>query len=413
MLARASALALVAAAAAAPAAGAAPWSAPRSVAVSGAPSQPAVALGGPDTAAVAYSRNAGRGGRIELRQGTVDRLGRPVIVDRDARHGLDSPALTFSGHVALLAWRHFQAPDARVIELASVSRGRVVSGPRAMTGPPNAYEPAFPNPQLLTFWRRKAAYVRTIEDRRPGVTTRLPRGAAFESQVAALPDGTRVAVWPAGGAIYAATQAPGAIAFDAPVRLSAPGGFARSPQLVVTIDGHAVALWAQAGGGGRALVSASRAPGGAFGPPIQLTSPAANAFAVRGVATAAGDVFVTFVSTAQTFGAGPLQALRVAPDGHGSLPQTLTPPGERTRDAALAADSGAAYATWATAGRVSRHSIRVVRVAGSVVGTVRTLSGRANVVSQPPAFAMTPRGRALLAYMVRPGGIQLVTRRAG
>jgi hypothetical protein len=121
---------------------------------------------------------------------------------------------------------------------------------------------------------------------------------------------------------------------------------------------------------------------------------------------------VTFVSTEQTFGAGPLQALRVAPDGHGSTLQTLTAPGERTRDAALAADSGAAYAAWASAGRV-RHSIRVVRVAGPIVGAVRTLSGSENVVSQPPAFAMTPRGRALLAYMVRAGGIRLVSRRAG
>ena len=228
MVTRASILALIAAATAAQAAGAAPWSAPRSVAVTGSPSEPVVALGGPDAAAVAYSRNRGRGGRIELRAGTVDRLGRPVIVDRDASHGLDSPALTFSGHVALVAWRRFQAPDARLIELASVSRGHVVSGPRALTGPPNAYEPAFPSPQLLTFWRRTAAYAQTIENRRPGVTTRLPRGAAFESQVATLPGGTRVAIWPAAGAIYASTQAPGAPAFDPPVRLSAPGGFARS-----------------------------------------------------------------------------------------------------------------------------------------------------------------------------------------
>src|SRR5919204_5170564 len=168
-------------------------------------------------------------GGPELRPGSVDALRAPVIVDRDARHGLDSPALTFSGHVALMAWRRFQQPDTRVLEFASVSRGRVVSGPRAITGPPNSYEPAFPNPRLLTWWRRRAAYARTIEHRRPGVSTRLPAGPAFESEVAELPDGTRVATWPSAGAIYAATQTPGALAFGPAARISPPGGFARSP----------------------------------------------------------------------------------------------------------------------------------------------------------------------------------------
>lgn len=407
------ALAAVLALALAPAAAhAAPWSTPRTVAQSGLPTEPVVALGGPDAAAVAYVRHVGGESRVELRPGTVDRLGTPVIADRDPRHGLDSPALTFSGHVALLAWRRFQNPDARVLDFATISRGRVVSGPRAITGAPNSYEPAFPNPQLLTFWRRKAAYVRAIVNRRPDVTARLPSGAAFESQVAALADGTRIAVWPDAGAIYAATQAPGAPSFGPAARISAPGGFARSPQLAITRDGHAIALWVQSGGGGRALVSAARPPGGSFAPPTQLTPVTSYAFAPRSIATAAGDVFVTFVSTSRAFGAGPLQALHVGPDGQGSVPQTLTPPGERTDDAALAVDSSAAYAAWANAGRV-RHHVRVVRVSGSVVGTVRTVSGSENVVSTPPAFAMTRSGRAMLAYAVSAGGIRAVTRRAG
>ena len=103
-----------------------PWSAPRSVTVSGAAREPVVALGGPDAAAVAYVRRLDGVDRLELRQGTIQTLPAPMIVDRDARHGLDSPALTHSGHVALVAWRRFRDPDTRVLELASVSRGRVV-----------------------------------------------------------------------------------------------------------------------------------------------------------------------------------------------------------------------------------------------------------------------------------------------
>jgi hypothetical protein len=410
---RAVALAVLALAVLAPGAAAAPWSAPRSVTVSGEAFEPVVALGGPDAAAIAYVRHVGTADRVELRQGTIATLPAPVIVDSDSRHGLDSPALTFSGHVALLAWRRFQDPDTRVLEFATASRGRVVSGPRAITGPPNSYEPAFPNPGLLTYWHRKAAYVRTIEQHRPDVSTRLPAGAAFESEVAALPDGTRVAVWPNAGAIYAATQAPGALAFGAATRLSAPGGFARSPQVAVTPDGHAVAVWTQAAGVGSTLVSAARAPGGAFGAPVAVTPPTASAFTARALATSAGDVFVTFVSARTDAPAGPLHALRLGPDGRATTPVlTLTPPGQRTREASLAADNGAVYAAWATAG-LGHRSARVVRVAGAIVGTVRTLSGTDDVVPAPPAFAMTPRGRALIAYATHTNRIRMVTRAAG
>jgi len=54
----------------------------------------------------------------------------------------------------------------------------------------------------------------------------------------------------------------------------------------------------------------------------------------------------------------------------------------------------------------------VVRIAGSIVGTVRTVSGSDGAVAAAPAFAMTSRGRALIAYATSSGRIRLVTRRA-
>jgi hypothetical protein len=400
---------------------AAPWSAPRSVTVSGTAREPTVALGGPDAAAIAYVRHLGRADRVELRQGTVDRLRSPVIIGRENGFRLDSPTLTYSGHTALLVWRRFSdelnRPPARVLELASVLPTGVVNGRQELTGPPNTYEPAFPAPGLLTFWRRSAAYVRTFAGTRPGVTTRLPAGAAFESQVARVANGALVAVWPNGGAIFAATQAPGAIAFGPVTRLSAPGGFARTPKLAVTSDGHAVAVWTQSEGTGRALMSASAPAGGAFGAPTVLAPASAQALTPEAIGTTAGDVLVTFVSARSDSPAGPLQALRVAPDGHATTPVltlTLTPPGERTRDAALAVDSGAGYAAWVTAGVGLRHRVRVVRIApGGIVGTVRTVSGSDAAVSAPPAFAMTTRGRALIGYATQSQRIRLVTRRPG
>jgi hypothetical protein len=407
-------IALLVLAAAAPAAVAAPWSAPRSLTVAGSAGQPAVALGAPDLAAVAYVRTVNGEQRVELWRGTIGTLGAPVLLDRDRRLGLESPALTFDGAVGLVAWRRLrhvpnQEPT-RVIALASVGRSGAASAPRELTGPPNAYDPRLPTPQLLVFNRRTTAYVTELQDRRVQGTTRLPAGATFDVEVARLADGTLLAVWPQSGVVFSATKAPGALAFGAATRLST-GGYARSPRLAVTTDGHAVAVWTQSDASGRALLAAARPPGGTFGASTVLAPPSAEALSTQAIATTAGDVFVTYVSSAQFAGAGPLRALRVAPDG---LPatsvRTLTAPGERTHEVSLAVDSGAGYAAWSTAGR-GRRSVRVVRVApGAIVGTVRTVSAADDVQSAPPAFAMTADGRALIAYATKGNRIRLVTR---
>ena len=166
-------------------------------------------------------------------------------------------------------------------------------------------------------------------------------------------------------------------ALSAPaVRLSAPGGFARSPQLAFTPDGHTVALWTQSDGLGRALVSSARPPGGAFGAPTVVRPSSDQVLTVRALGSSAGDVLVAFVSARSDAPAGPLRALRLGPNGQASSPvRTLTPSGERTRDVSLAADNGAGYAAWTTGGVMSRHAVRVVRIAGSIVGTVRTAVG--------------------------------------
>jgi hypothetical protein len=396
------------------AAQAAPWSAPRSVTVSGQAREPVVALGGPDAAGVAYVRHIGGADRVELRQGTVDTLGAPVITARNSR-GLDSTALTYSGHSALVLWRQFRVPDARVLQLSSVTRSGATTGPNAITGPPNSYDPAFVTSNLVRFNRRTSAYVRSIPSGRAGTAMRLPAGATFDAQVVRLAGGALVAVWPSGGAIFTATVAPGATTFGPATRMSAPGGFARTPRLAVTTDGHLVAVWTQADASGRALVAASAAPGAPFGAPIVLAPSTARALTVQATAMTNNEVLVTFVSARADSPAGPLQALQLAPDGRAVTPVlALTAPGERTRDAALAVDSGAGYATWVVGGSGVRHRVRVVRIAaGGIVGTVRTVSGSDSAVSTPPAFAMTTRGRALIAYATQSLRIRLVTRRAG
>jgi hypothetical protein len=165
---------------------------------------------------------------------------------------------------------------------------------------------------------------------------------------------------------------------------------------------------------GRALVTAARPPGGAFGAPTTVLASSEQVLTVHALGSSAGDVTVAFVSARADIGSGPLRTLRVGPDGLASSSvRTLTPPGERTRDVALAADGSASWAAWATGGVTSRHAIRVVRISRTVVGTVRTVSGSDRAVAARPAFAMTARSRALIAYATTSGRIRLVAKRAG
>ena len=154
---------------------------------------------------------------------------------------------------------------------SAISRGRVVSGPRAITGPPNAYSPAFANPRPADLLAPQGGLHR--RDRRTGPPG--PRRACRP----APPSSPRSRRSPTArssrsGRTAARSsprrRAPGATASAPATRLSAPGGFARSPQLAFTPDGHAVAVWTQSDGAGRALVSAARQPGGAFGPPTEV-----------------------------------------------------------------------------------------------------------------------------------------------
>ena len=412
---RTTAIALLALLAMPAAAGAAPWSAPRAVTASGLAREPAVALGGPDAAAVAYVRHLSGADRVELRRGTVDRLGTPTILDRDTRHGLDSPTLTYAGHDALLVWRRFRDANTRVLELASVTRAGTVGGPRAITGPPNSFEPAFSSPDVLTFWRRQAAYTIAIANRTAGAKTRLPDGAAFESVVAKLADGTahrRLAERRrdlrghprAGSHRLRRRGAPlGAGRLRA---LAAARRHARRPRgrRLDAVRRHGARPRHGGAPAGRRLRGAD--DGGC--------RRASRSSRVRALGISAGEVLVAFVSARADIGSGPLRALRLGPTGLAvSSVRTLTPPGERTRDVSLAADGSAGWAAWATGGTTSRHAIRVVRISRTILGTVRTVSGSDAAVPARPAFAMTAQSRALIAYATTSGRIRLVTKRAG
>jgi hypothetical protein len=396
-------------------AAAAPWSPPRAVTARGAASEPQAALGPGGAAGVAYTRSDRGVSSVELRRGTIGGLDGAIVVSRNARHALDSPALTFDGSTARVAWRDFAHRD-HVVTTTTVSRSGALGARLALSGVRSSgYFPRFVAPDLLAFTTRTEARVVRLGDRPVGVS--LPAGATFDAALGLLPDGTLLAAWPDSGRVYAAALAPDASGFGPAQALSPAAGYARSPQLAVTSDGAAVVVWTQSDQYGSALLAAARPAGGAaFEPARELAPSSAGASEPAAIGTTAGDVFVAYVAAGPGPSNGrrrngPLTALRLAPDGHAvTAPLVLTPRGERTGGIALAVDSGAAYAAWVTAG-ARPHRLRIVRVApGGIVGAVRTLSGRDNLVTAPPSFAMTTSGRALIAYATTAGTIRMVAR---
>ena len=388
------------------AAAAATWSAPQAITSSGTAYGPAVAVGSPDVLGIAYARTIHGTQRIEYRRAVSGRFVRIVIVDRLSRD--QSPALTYVGPTATVAWIR-ASHTGRAVALSRVSPRGVVSGPQSLGGAPNQYEPRFPDPAQLLFNTRATSTVTALGSTgKPTVGVRLPRGATFDATVAVLPNGDRLAVWSETGRVYTAREVRGTFKFGAPTRLSDLDGFARDPHVVVTTDGHAVALWRQSGG----VRTASLAPAAqAFAVSREVVAPTEAAEGLSAIATTAGDILVTYVSSPGDTPAGPLRALRVDPaGGAASAITTLTPPGERARSATLAVDSSAAWATWTTAGQV-RHTIRVSRIdALGHASAPRTLSGRDSAASTEPAFALSLRGRGIVAWATASGRIHAVTR---
>jgi hypothetical protein len=387
-------------------AAAAGWSAPTAITSSGTAYGPAVAVGSPDVLGITYARTIHGSQRIEYRRAVSGAFARIVIVDRMSRD--ESPALTYAGRTATIAW--IRAGHAgRVVATSRVSPRGAVSGPRSLGGTPAQYEPRFPDPGQLLFNTRATSTVAGVSaDGTIAAGVKLPRGATFDATVVVLPGGDRLALWSDRGRVYTAREVRGTFRFTAPTRLSDLGGYARDPKLVVTTDGHALALWRQSG----AVRTASLAPGAqAFAVSREIVAPVEAAEGLSAVATTAGDVQVTYVSSPGDTPAGPLRALRVDPaGGTASAVTTLTAPGERARSASLAVDTSAAWAAWTTAGQV-RHTIRVARLApGGIPAETRTVSGGDSAASTPPAFAMSLRGRGIIAWATASGRIHAVTR---
>jgi len=104
-----------------------------------------------------------------------------------------------------------------------------------------------------------------------------------DPQIVVTPDGTATAVWSRYDAVnyiyinQAATRPPGG-SFGAAVDLSAAGQDARLPQIAVAPDGTATAVWARSDGADYIIEAATRQPGGSFAAAIGLSAAGQTAY---------------------------------------------------------------------------------------------------------------------------------------
>ena len=172
---------------------------------------------------------------------------------------------------------------------------------------------------------------------------------ANNPQPATAPDGTTTVVWARSNGTYtivqASTRPPGGT-FGAPVDLSADGASATSPQLTVARDGTTTAVWSRSNGTYTIVQAATRPTGGTFGAPVDLSADGANAGGQQ-IASAA-DGTTTAVWFRYSGVPRIVQSSTRAPGGSFGVPVDLSAPGQDAYGPQLAiAPDGATAAAWA------------------------------------------------------------------
>ncbi|HEX2412051.1 MAG TPA: hypothetical protein VHJ39_12860 [Solirubrobacteraceae bacterium] len=240
---------------------------------------------------------------------------------------------------------------------------------------------------------------------------------SFNPQVAVGGDGGAVALWrrtTAGGSVVQAATRPAGGSWTAPVDLTAAVGDALQPQLAVSAEGGAVAVWRHSTGSGSVVQAATRPAAGGWSAPVDLTPAGASALDPQ-VATG-GEGHAVAVWTRITASGSVVQAATRSAAGRWSPPTDLST-GEREVSAARVAtnDGGERIAVWSSmvAGRVTVRA--AMRPPGGEWSSA-TEVGPAGVSVLDPHVALAADGDAVAIWARSVGSgsvVQAVTRSAG
>ncbi|MBN8866734.1 MAG: hypothetical protein J0H98_04210 [Solirubrobacterales bacterium] len=231
-------------------------------------------------------------------------------------------------------------------------------------------------------------------------------------QVAVAADGTATVIWVrsngANDIVQAATRPPGG-AFGAPVDLSAAGQSAYIPQVAFAPDGTATAIWVRSNGTNNIIQAATRPPGGAFGAPVDLS---ATDQAAYGPHLAVAPDGTTTVVWDGTDGSNTIaQAATRAPGGAFGTPVDLSVAGQSASSPQIAvAPDGTVTAVWVRSDGTNLIAQAATRPPGGIFGAPVDLSA-AGQSAQDPRPAAAPDGTVTVVW-IRFNGTNNVTQAA-
>ncbi len=230
---------------------------------------------------------------------------------------------------------------------------------------------------------------------------------AINPQVAASPDGTVTVVWQRFNGIHdvvqASTRAPGGT-FGPPTDLSALGGQAGSPQLAASPDGTVTVVWQRFDGANTIIQAATRPPGAGFGTPVDLSAPSQNA-TIPQVASA-GDGSVAAVWSRFNGAVSIIQASVRTPGGSFAEPVDLSNPFLNADTPQISgAPDGSFSAVWSRFIGVQQVIQSSTRGPSGAFGEVTNLSQPGAIL---PQLAIAADGSATAVWQRDTGSIILI-----
>jgi len=221
-------------------------------------------------------------------------------------------------------------------------------------------------------------------------------GAVEDPHVAVDARGDAVAVWRGYDQSYVITAAfrPAGGAWQAPVVLStdAASSYAATPKVAIDAAGDAVAVWYRSTGGSHLVIQAAKRPaGGAWQPPVDLSSASLDA-GLPGIAVApSGDAVAVW--EAEESGVYVVQAASMpALSGVWQVPVNLSATGAESAGVQVAVDAaGRAHAIWTWNDGVGTAVQTASRPAGGAWSAPTNLSDPGRY-AMDPAVAVDPTG---------------------
>jgi hypothetical protein len=224
-------------------------------------------------------------------------------------------------------------------------------------------------------------------------------GEADDPQVAVDPEGEAVVVWEhydgSDWIIQAAARPPGGT-WRAPIDLSVAGQNADEPRVALDANGDAVAVWERDDGTEEIVQAATRPAGGTWGAPVDLSAAGESAKEARVALDANGDAVAVWERDDGTEEI--VQAATRAAGGSWEAPIDLSAAGESAHDPHVAVDpAGDAIAVWRRNDGSDFIVETATRPAGGMWQPPIDLSA-AGQSAYDPEVAYSPTGEAAVVW---------------